>query len=134
MLLAAAKVPIVATAAPIPQAIQKIFNFSYPIQAIPKTAPTQSKTSPVASPKPGKPITKCRRGTASHREREGDLPFGAFVSCRIVTKADPAEGPSSRLIHRVTPEYPVSAKAKHIQGHVVMNVQVLNDGGVGNVE
>jgi protein TonB len=51
------------------------------------------------------------------------LPKGAAV-----------ENPSSRLIHRVTPEYPIGAKAKHIQGHVVMDVQVLNDGGVGNVD
>ncbi len=39
-----------------------------------------------------------------------------------------------RLIHRVEPEYPEAARAQHLQGSVVLNVQILEDGTVGNVE
>jgi TonB family protein len=47
----------------------------------------------------------------------------------------PATAPGdSRLIHRVDPEYPVEARDKHIQGPVVLNVQVLQNGSVGNIE
>jgi TonB family protein len=37
------------------------------------------------------------------------------------------------LIHRVEPQYPAEAKARHVQGPVVLDVQVLGDGAVGNV-
>ncbi len=42
-------------------------------------------------------------------------------------KAEPA------LVHRVEPEYPAVAKAQKIQGSVVLDVQVLNTGDVGNI-
>jgi TonB family protein len=38
-----------------------------------------------------------------------------------------------RLIHRVDPEYPAQAKAQHVQGPVVLDVQVLGDGEVGTI-
>jgi len=37
------------------------------------------------------------------------------------------------LIHRVEPQYPVEAKARHIQGPVVLDIQVLGDGAVGKI-
>ncbi len=37
------------------------------------------------------------------------------------------------LIHRVEPQYPAEAKALHVQGPVVLDVQVLGDGAVGKV-
>ena len=37
------------------------------------------------------------------------------------------------LIHRVEPEYPADAKAQRVQGSVVLDVQVLGTGGVGNI-
>jgi len=37
------------------------------------------------------------------------------------------------LIHRVEPQYPAEAKARHIQGPVVLDIQVRGDGAVGNV-
>jgi len=40
----------------------------------------------------------------------------------------------SGLIHRVEPQYPEAAKAQGIQGTVVLDVQVLGDGQVGNVQ
>jgi len=41
--------------------------------------------------------------------------------------------PAGSLIHRVEPEYPASAKSQHIQGPVVLDVQVLSDGSVGTI-
>jgi TonB family protein len=37
------------------------------------------------------------------------------------------------LIHRVEPEYPAEAKAQHVQGPVVLDIQILGDGAVGTV-
>ncbi|HET7442162.1 MAG TPA: TonB family protein [Terriglobales bacterium] len=42
-------------------------------------------------------------------------------------------GPSRSLIHKVDPEYPAEAKARRIQGPVVLDVQVLEDGAVGTI-
>lgn len=39
----------------------------------------------------------------------------------------------NRLLHRVDPEYPESARSQHIQGAVELEAQVLGDGTVGNV-
>jgi len=39
----------------------------------------------------------------------------------------------NRLLHRVDPKYPESAKSQHIQGAVELEAQVLGDGTVGNV-
>jgi TonB family protein len=44
-----------------------------------------------------------------------------------------ARSPGSRLIHQVEPEYPPEARAKRIQGPVVLDVQVQGDGRVGTV-
>lgn len=40
----------------------------------------------------------------------------------------------TRLIHRVDPEYPEEARNKNIQGAVVLDVQVLENGRVGGIE
>jgi TonB family protein len=48
--------------------------------------------------------------------------------------ADRDASGASRLIRRVQPEYPDQAKSAHIQGPVVLEVQVLGDGTVGNIE
>jgi protein TonB len=37
------------------------------------------------------------------------------------------------LVHRVDPEYPADARAQHVQGSVVLDVQVFNTGDVGNI-
>jgi TonB family protein len=44
------------------------------------------------------------------------------------------DDPTGRLIHRVDPEYPLEAKTGHIQGSVALDVQILDDGSVGNIE
>lgn len=38
-----------------------------------------------------------------------------------------------RVVHRVEPDYPPQARAEHIQGSVVLDVEVLHDGKVGNI-
>ena len=45
--------------------------------------------------------------------------------------ADHSAGRS--LIHKVDPEYPAEAKARHIQGPVVLDVEVLGNGAVGTI-
>jgi len=45
----------------------------------------------------------------------------------------PSVRPANQPIHRVDPEYPVEAQQRHLQGPVVLNVQILRDGSVGNV-
>ena len=50
------------------------------------------------------------------------------------SNASASDSPNSRLVHRVQPEYPPEAKAQHIQGTVILNVQVLGDGRVGDID
>ncbi len=40
---------------------------------------------------------------------------------------------AGRLTHRVEPEYPPEARKQHMQGSVVLEVQVLSDGTVGSI-
>jgi len=40
---------------------------------------------------------------------------------------------AARLIRRVEPEYPADARAQHVQGPVVLDVQILGNGAVGNI-
>jgi TonB family protein len=44
-----------------------------------------------------------------------------------------SDGTERSLIHRVEPQYPAEAKARHIQGPVVLDIQVMGDGAVGKV-
>jgi TonB family protein len=44
-----------------------------------------------------------------------------------------SDGDERSLIHRVEPQYPAEAKARHIQGPVVLDIQVMGDGAVGKV-
>lgn len=50
-----------------------------------------------------------------------------------VTLAPKPQVAPSRLAYRVEPEYPEEARAKNIQGPVILDVQVLGDGSVGKV-
>jgi TonB family protein len=43
------------------------------------------------------------------------------------------DGALRSLIHRVEPQYPAEAKARHVQGPVVLDIQVMGDGAVGKV-
>jgi TonB family protein len=50
------------------------------------------------------------------------------------TLSSSSSDPGGRLIRRVNPDYPDEARRKHIQGAVVLNVQVLGNGNVGAIE
>jgi TonB family protein len=45
----------------------------------------------------------------------------------------PEELAAARLIHRVEPEYPAGAREQHIQGVVVLEVQIGTDGNIQNL-
>jgi len=59
---------------------------------------------------------------------------GVAPSSGHATASVPASSTPSRLIHRVEPEYPLEAREKHIQGSVVLDVQVQGEGTVGNID
>lgn len=88
------------------------------------------------------------RSTASRPPASSEPPSGGLTiteNGKVIYRADPAEEeqtppeaesqtPATRLIHKVDPEYPAEARAQRIQGPVVLDVQVLNDGAVGNIK
>ena len=64
---------------------------------------------------------------------------------KVIYRADPSDEqqaaadtelqtPVTRLIRRVEPEYPEAATAQHVEGAVVLDVQVLTNGTVGSIE
>jgi TonB family protein len=66
----------------------------------------------------------------------GKVIYRTDSSGRPLTRVEHATSPesSSRLIHRVEPQYPLEAQTRHIQGSVVLDVQVLAQGTVGNID
>ena len=65
----------------------------------------------------------------------GKVIYRAAPSDSEQTAADPeSQAPVTRLVHRVDPQYPDAAMAQRIEGPVVLDVQVLNDGTVGNIK
>jgi len=72
--------------------------------------------------------------------QDGKVIYRMEPAPRPATKPAPASStapPSlslSRLIHRVDPQYPEEARTKHIQGSVVLDVQVQGEGIVGNID
>jgi TonB family protein len=59
---------------------------------------------------------------------------GKIVYRSPATAAQPRPQLERPLLHRVEPEYPEDAKLQHVQGSVVLDVQVLDTGSVGNVD
>jgi TonB family protein len=93
-----------------------------PIEADTASAAVSTAKAPVEKPEPppgGLIVTQ--NGKVVYRSSSG--------------RRQPAAGQQieRRLIHQVDPEYPAEAKARHVQGTVVLEVQVLGDGEVGNV-
>jgi TonB family protein len=64
--------------------------------------------------------------------QNGKVIYRAGPSGEATPPAPIAAAPN-RLLHRVDPKYPESAKSQHIQGAVELEAQVLGDGTVGNV-
>jgi TonB family protein len=79
---------------------------------------------------------------------ENSVPVGGLLvtqNGKVIYRVEPAnpvrtagggsaeKSSATRLIHQVEPEYPLEARAKGIQGPVVLDVQVQGDGRVGTV-
>jgi TonB family protein len=70
-------------------------------------------------------------------------PVGGLVvtqNGKVVYRSSPDAAPGNAsesnersLVRKVDPEYPAEAKAKHVQGPVVLDVEVLGNGAVGTV-
>ena len=94
------------------------------------------------------PITAGSRSTASRTPAPAVPPSGGLTiteNGKVIYRAEPSDTeqstasaepqePVTRLIRRVDPEYPETAAAQHVEGPVVLQVQVLPDGTVGNIK
>lgn len=67
--------------------------------------------------------------------QNGKVIFSTPANRSVPTEstAGSGDGSRSRLIHRVEPDYPVEARTQHIQGVVVLDIQIGQDGVVHNV-
>jgi TonB family protein len=107
------------------------------------------KTAPQNAAQGRQPASASGSGlTASRPAASAEPPSGGLTvseNGKVIYRGDPSEGeptppeaesqtPATQWIHRVDPEYPDEAKAQRIQGAVVLDVQVLNDGTVGNIK
>jgi TonB family protein len=108
-----------------------------------------AKTAPQNAAQDRQPISAGgSRLTAGRPPASVEPPSGGLTiteNGKVIYRAAPSEGeqsppeaesqaPATRWIHRVDPEYPEEARAQRIQGAVVLDVQVLNDGTVGNIK
>lgn len=106
------------------------------------------KTAPQHVAQGRQPVSAgASRSTTSRPVASTEPPSGGLTvseNGKVIYRADPSDGeqtppeagpqtPATRWIHRVDPEYPEEAKAQRIQGVVVLDVQVLNDGRVGKI-
>ena len=107
------------------------------------TSGAQAKTS-AAAPAVNPPADSAKKDPADtsavpKTSARPSLPPGGLVvteNGRVVyrsTGAEPSSQPQRPLLHQVEPEYPADAKAQRIQGSVVLDVQVLGTGNVGNI-
>lgn len=84
-----------------------------------------------AAPRPPSPAEPASGGLTV--TENGKVIYRAAPSDAEQSRAEP-QTPVTRLIRRVDPEYPEAAAAQHIEGPVVLDVQVLTDGTVGNIQ
>ena len=96
------------------------------------TPPAESKTAPAPSSKPTSPNTTAEPPSGGLVVTQNGKVIYRVPSTGAAG-ADSSES-TNRLVHRVEPEYPTEARTQHIQGSVVLEVQVLGDGTVGNIE
>jgi TonB family protein len=109
-------------------------NASTSQNAIPESTLATSPQNAAVPADPASPSVKTSHSTPQP-------PSGGLVvtqNGKIIYRMPPSvqadATPSSRLIHRVEPEYPEEAKTRNIQGAVVLNIQVLGDGSVGKID
>lgn len=92
--------------------------------AVPASAPQVSKNAvPSAAAPPEGGLIVTQNGKVIYR----DEPSAKTGSTLTTNNA------GGRLLRRIDPIYPETAKSQHIQGAVVLEAQVLSDGTVGNV-
>lgn len=99
-------------------------------------------------PSPGSTVTAPnadQTSAAAPKRAAVQAPVGGLIvtqNGKVIYRAGPSGEASAphvmaaapnRLLHRVDPKYPESAKSQHIQGAVELEAQVLGDGTVGNV-
>ncbi|HEY1677464.1 MAG TPA: TonB family protein [Candidatus Sulfotelmatobacter sp.] len=87
----------------------------------------QSTAGNLTAPSSGG-LTVIENGKVIYRLGAAPIPGNGSV-----TNQD-TEASGTRLLRRVDPDYPEQARKNRIQGAVVLNVQVLGDGNVGNIE
>jgi len=96
------------------------------------SSPTQTKpSSPSNAEVPSGGLVVTQNGKVIYRmEPERHI----AANSGLATSSAPASSSPSRLIHRVEPQYPLEARERHIQGSVVLDVQVQGEGAVGNID
>ncbi len=93
-----------------------------PSTADPNSAPSSVPVKKAASPTaPLGGLVVTQNGKVVYRSSASTAGAGANASA------------ASPLIHKVDPEYPEQARARQVQGPVVLDVVVLGDGAVGTV-
>jgi periplasmic protein TonB len=99
------------------------------VSASPPSVPrTSAAANPVEPPSGGLLVTQ--NGRVIYRLPPAER--RAATSTSATGKA-PEEVSTTRLVRRVEPEYPPEARAQHIQGLVVLDVQIGGDGAVHNI-
>jgi TonB family protein len=107
-----------------------------------RTGPTASQNGITADPIEARTRSAAVFTTKALVANPEPPPGGLIVTQngRVVYRSpsgggQPAAGQPTerRLIHRVEPEYPAEAEAHHVEGPVVLDVQVLDDGEVGTI-
>jgi len=109
----------------------------------PTPVPTTSGSAQGSSTPDGNPALKISGDEPIKKVPPAAPPVGGLVvtqNGKVVYRSSPeaAQGDTKEsgahsLIRKVDPEYPSEAKARRVQGPVVLDVDVLADGAVGNV-
>jgi len=112
---------------------------------------SQGNSAPTAAlqkvPQSQQPVAAGSRTSTSRPPASAEAPSGGLTvteNGKVIYRApsDEAQSPAdaqlqtpvTRLIRRVEPEYPEAAASQHVEGPVVLDVQVLTDGKVGNIK
>jgi TonB family protein len=109
-----------------------------------KTGTAASATSSVAAEDPSKPDSSNTVSISAAKTAGSGapaVPAGGLVvtdNGKVVYRSSGNASQSGTrverpLVHRVEPDYPADAKAQHVQGSVVLDVQVLDTGSIGDI-
>lgn len=106
-------------------------------------APSSAETVPAISPNATAADSTATTNLATKTTPRPVPPTGGLIvtqNGKVIyrTPSDAGQPAASdraerSLIHRVEPQYPAEARAQHIQGPVVLDIQVLGDGAVGSI-